>query len=54
MVVHHQRGQSNCVFNDNCVPLIGLHRCSYYSPGCIARQFGIRQGVPNDDGLFTF
>ena len=42
----------NHVFKDNCVPLIGLRRHSYYFPSHIARQFGDRQGVPNDDGVF--
>ena len=42
----------NCVFKDNCVPLIRLQCYSYYSPGHIARQFGDNQGVPNDDGIF--
>ena len=45
-------GMVNRIFNDNCVPLIGLRRCSYYSPGCIARQFADCQGVPNNDGIF--
>ena len=42
----------NRVFKDNCVPLIRLCGCSYYSSGRIAWQFGDRQGVPNDDGIF--
>ena len=42
----------NRVFKNNCVPLIGLRRCSYYSAGRIARQFGDNQGIPNDDGIF--
>ena len=29
----------NCVFKDKCVPLVGLCRCSYYSPDSIARRF---------------
>ena len=37
---------------DNCVPLVGLHYCSYYSTCCIARQFGDRQEAPSDDGSF--
>ena len=37
---------------DNCLPLVGLHYCSYYSTCCIARQFGDRQGAPSDDGSF--
>ena len=42
----------NRVFKNNCVSLIGLRRCSYYSAGRIARQFGDNQGIPNDDGIF--
>ena len=42
----------NHVFKDNCVPLVGLCHCFYYSICCIARQFGDRQGVPNDEGIF--
>ena len=45
-------GMVNCVFKDNCIPLFGLCRCSYYSSGHIARQFGDRQEIPNDDGIF--
>ena len=48
----HIIGMVNCFFKDNYVPLIQLHRCSYYSPSRIARQFGECQGVPNDDGIF--
>ena len=42
----------NYVFKDNCVPLVRLRCCSYYSLDRITRQFGDRQGVPNDDGVF--
>ena len=35
----HIIGVVNHVFKDNCVPLIGLCHCSYYSIGHIARQF---------------
>ena len=48
----HIIGMVNHFFKDNCVPFIQLHCCFYYSPSCIARQFGERQGVPNDDGIF--
>ena len=37
---------------DNCVPLVGLHYCSYYFTCCIARQFVDHQGAPSDDGSF--
>ena len=37
---------------DNCVPLVGLHYCSYYITCCIARQFVDHQGAPSDDGSF--
>ena len=42
----------NYVFKDNCIPLFRLCHCSYYSSGRIAGQFGDRQEVPNDDGMF--
>ena len=42
----------NCVFKYNCVSLVGLHYCSYYSLDHIARQFGDRQGISNDNGVF--
>ena len=42
----------NHSFKDNCVPLVGLYYCSYYSTCCIARQFGDCQGAPSDDGSF--
>ena len=42
----------NRIFKDNSVPLVGLRRCSFYSPDRIARQFGDRQGVSSDDGAF--
>ena len=42
----------NHVFEDNCAPLFGLRHCSYYSLNHIARQFGNRQGVLSDDGVF--
>ena len=41
----------NRVFKDNCVPLVGLPHCSYYSIFHITRKFGNCQGVPSDDGL---
>ena len=44
-MVHHS-------LKDNCVPLVGLCYCSYYSACRIARQFGDCQGAPNDDGSF--
>ena len=44
-MVHHS-------LKDNCVPLVGLRYCSYYSACRIARQFGDCQGAPNDDGSF--
>ena len=37
---------------DNCVPLVRLHCCSYYSTCRIVRQLGDRQGAPSDDGSF--
>ena len=30
----------NRIFKDNCVPLVRLRHCSYYSSDRIARQFG--------------
>ena len=42
----------NCGFKDNCVPLVGLYCCSYYSTCCIARQFSDCQWAPSDDGSF--
>ena len=42
----------NHIIKNNSVPLVGLHHCSYYSPDHIARQFGDRQGIPSDDGVF--
>ena len=42
----------HCSFMDNCVPLVGLRCCSYYSTCCIVRQFGDRQRAPRDDGSF--
>ena len=42
----------NHVFKDNCVPLVGLCHCFYYSICRIARQFGDRQSIPNDEGIF--
>ena len=37
---------------DCCVPLVGLCCCSYYFTCRILRQFGERQGPPNDEGAF--
>ena len=42
----------NRVFKDNCAPLVGFHRCSYYSLDRIVRQLGDRQGFLSDDGIF--
>ena len=42
----------NRSFKDNCVLLVGLHCCSYYSTCLIARQFSDHQGAPSDDGSF--
>ena len=42
----------NRVFKDNCAPLVGFRRCSYYSLYHIARQLGDSQGVLRDDGVF--
>ena len=39
-------------FKDNCVPLVGLCCCFYYSTCRITRQFDDRQGTPSDDGSF--
>jgi len=45
-------GMVNYDFKGNCVPLVRLRCCSYYSIRHIARQFGDRQGAPSDDGSF--
>ena len=37
---------------DNCVPLVGLRYCFYYSTCHIAIHFGDHQGAPSDDGPF--
>ena len=42
----------NYDFKDNCVPLVGLRRCSYYFICRIARQFGDHQGTLSNDGSF--
>ena len=34
------------------MPLVGICYCSYYSTCRISRQFGERQGAPNDEGAF--
>ena len=39
-------------FKGNCVPLVGLCYCSYYSTCRIARQFGDHQGALSDGGSF--
>ena len=39
-------------YKDYCVPLVGLHCCSYYSTCRISRQFGERQGAPSGKGVF--
>ena len=43
---------TSCGFKENCLPLIGLHRCSYYPTCCIARQFSDHQGVPCTNGSY--
>ena len=45
-------GMVNHVFKDNCVLLVGLHHCSYYSSDRIARKFGDHQRIPSNDGVF--
>ena len=42
----------NCIFKDNCVPLVGLKHCPYYSLDHITRQFRDRQGIPSADNFF--
>ena len=37
---------------DRCATLVGLCCYFYYSTYRISRQFGERQGVPNDEGAF--
>jgi len=49
----HISSMVNRVFKNNCVPLVGLHRYSYYSPNHITRQFGDCQGIASDDGVFN-
>ena len=39
-------------FKENCVPLVGLRRCTYYLTCRIAWQFGDRQRVPCDNGSY--
>ena len=36
----------------DCVTLVGLRCCLYYSTCCISRQFGERQGAFHDEGAF--
>ena len=43
---------SSCGFKENCVPLVGLRRYSYYPTCHTARQFGERQGVPCGNSSF--
>ena len=42
----------NHSFKDNCVPLVGLCHCFFYSTCRITRQFGDHEGAPSDDGSF--
>ena len=51
MVAHFKYGQPR--LQNNCVPLVGLHRYSYYCPNHITRQFGDCQGIASDDGVFN-
>ena len=38
----HISSMVHCCYKD-CVPLVGLHCCSYYSICCISRKFGEHQ-----------
>ena len=48
----HISSMAHHSLKDNCVPLVRLCYCSYYSTCRIARQFGNLQGAPSDDGSF--
>ena len=48
----HISSMVHSCYKDHCVTLLGLRCCSYYSTCHISRQFGERQGVPDDKGAF--
>ena len=48
----HISSMVHSCYKDHCVTLLGLRCCSYYSTCHISRQFGERQGVPDDEGAF--
>ena len=48
----HISSMVHSYFNDRCVPLVGLCCCSCYSICRISRQFGERQGAPDNEGAF--